>query len=324
MSSIKSSITRREFIKVAGGMAALGLTGFPMISRGAKAQVVVVGGGYGGAIAAKYLRLADPDIDVVLIEKDAKFISCPLSNEVLGGERVLASLTFTYDGLASHGVKIVNADVTEIDTEKHKVRTKDGQSFDYARLILSPGIAFKFGAIEGYDQAAAEIMPHAWKAGPQTLLLRQQIEAMPDGGKVIIVAPPNPFRCPPGPYERAAQIAHYLKSHNKSKCKIIILDAKDAFSKQGLFQAGWEQHYPGMITWVSGSTWRNRSSNWTPSISGRAMSRIATSKCFCSALRSASTGDAACSMSCPRRRNRRAITPRRSSSSSTAKMLKRS
>jgi sulfide dehydrogenase [flavocytochrome c] flavoprotein subunit len=253
MSSIKSSITRRQFIKVAGGMAALGLAGFPMISRGAKAQVVVVGGGYGGAIAAKYLRLADPDIDVVLIEKDAKFISCPLSNEVLGGERDLASLTFTYEGLASHGVKIVNAEVTEIDTEKHKVRTKDGQSLDYARLILSPGIAFKFGAIEGYDQAAAEIMPHAWKAGPQTLLLRQQIEAMPDGGKVIIVAPPNPFRCPPGPYERAAQIAHYLKSHNKPKCKIIILDAKDAFSKRGLFQAGWEQHYPGMITWVSGS-----------------------------------------------------------------------
>jgi sulfide dehydrogenase [flavocytochrome c] flavoprotein chain len=248
-----SQITRRDFVKMLGGVAVAGLAGFPMISRGAKGQVVVVGGGYGGAIAAKYLRMADPEIDVVLIEKDEKYISCPLSNEVLSGERTLESLSFGFAGLASHGVKVVHAQVTEIDPEARKVRTQDGQTFDYQRLILSPGIAFKWGAIQGYDEAASELMPHAWKAGPQTLLLRKQIEAMPDGGKVIIVAPANPFRCPPGPYERAAQIAYYLKQH-KPKSKVLILDAKDAFSKQALFQQGWEQHYPGMITWVSGAS----------------------------------------------------------------------
>lgn len=244
------AITRRDFIKVIGGATALGLTGLPLISRaGEKAKVVVIGGGYAGATAAKYLRMANADIEVTLIEKGATYVSCPLSNEVLAGDRKIESLTFDYKALSEkHGVKVVNAEVTEIDPEKKMVKTASGEH-PYDKLIVAPGVEFKWGAIEGYDEAASEIMPHAWKAGPQTLLLRKQIEGMKDGENVIIVAPANPFRCPPGPYERAAQIAHYLKA-NKPKSKVIILDAKDAFSKQPLFQAGWERFYPGMIEWI--------------------------------------------------------------------------
>lgn len=243
------AITRRDFIKVIGGSAALSLAGLPLIGRTAgKAKVIVIGGGYAGATAAKYLRMANADIEVTLIEKGKTYVSCPLSNEVLAGERQIESLTFDYKALSGkHGVNVVNAEVTDIDTEKKLVKTASGEH-PYDKLVVAPGVEFKWGAIEGYDEAAAEIMPHAWKAGPQTTLLRKQIESMKDGENVIIVAPPNPFRCPPGPYERAAQIAHYLKA-NKPKSKVIILDAKDAFSKQPLFQAGWEKFYPGMIEW---------------------------------------------------------------------------
>jgi sulfide dehydrogenase [flavocytochrome c] flavoprotein subunit len=248
-------ITRRNFIKTAAGLAAVGTfgAGFPSIGRSAaKGRVVIVGAGYGGAIAARYLRMEDPSLDVVLVEQDPKYISCPLSNEVLSGERTMESLTFGFHGLASHGVKVVHDKVTEIDPKARKVRTHGGKTLPYDRLVLSPGVAFKWGTIEGYDQAASQIMPHAWEAGPQTLLLRKQIEAMKDGGTAIIVAPPNPYRCPPGPYERACQMAYYFK-HHKPKSKVLILDAKDAFAKQPLFQQGWEQEYPGMISWVSGA-----------------------------------------------------------------------
>ena len=245
-----STIKRRDFIKILGGTAALGVVGFPSISRaGGKAKVVVIGGGYGGAIAAKYARLYDSGIDVTLIEQDKKFISCPLSNEVLSGERTIGSVTFTLNGLAGRGVKVVQDTATDIDADKRKVKTAGGKTFDYDMLVVSPGVGFKWDAIEGYDEAATQYMPHAWKAGAQTILLRKQLEAMKDGGKVYIVAPPNPFRCPPGPYERAAQIAHFLK-HHKPKSTVTILDWKDAFSKQALFKQGWEMHYPGMIAWV--------------------------------------------------------------------------
>lgn len=249
-----SNITRRNFIKVISSATAVGLTGFPMISLGkSSGRVVIVGGGYGGATAAKYLRLADPSIQVTLIEKNPQYMSCPMSNEVLSGERKMDSLKVSYNTLsARYGIDVVAADVTEIDPVKKNVRTANRQDFQYDRLIVSPGIDFRWGAIEGYDQDATEVMPHAWKAGPQTVLLQQQLMAMKDGGVVIIVAPPNPYRCPPGPYERASQIAYYLKQY-KPKSKILILDQKDKFSKQGLFQQGWAQHYPGMITWVSGS-----------------------------------------------------------------------
>ena len=171
----------------------------------------------------------------------------------MSGERTIGSVTFTLNGLAGRGVKVVQDTATDIDADKKKVKTAGGKTFDYDMLVVSPGVGFKWGAIEGYDEAATQYMPHAWKAGAQTLLLRKQLEAMKDGGKVYIVAPPNPFRCPPGPYERAAQIAHFLQ-HHKPKSTVTILDWKDAFSKQGLFKQGWEMHYPGMISWVGAAS----------------------------------------------------------------------
>jgi sulfide dehydrogenase [flavocytochrome c] flavoprotein subunit len=243
-------IDRRAFIKLVGTTAALGVAGFPFIARGgAKTKVVVVGGGYGGTIAAKYIRLYDPGIEVTLINRDKQYISCPLSNEALSGERSVESLTFRYDGLAGHGVKVVHDEVSDIDAAKKQVKTAGGKTFDYDMAVVSPGVGFKWGAIEGYDEAASQHMPHAWFAGEQTVALRKQLEAMSDGGKVFIIAPPNPFKCPPGPYERAAQIAHYLK-HHKPKSTVTILDWKDNFSKKALFEQGWEMHYPGMIRWV--------------------------------------------------------------------------
>ncbi len=255
-----SKMTRRNFIKGAGGIAFLSACGFPLYASAAdtetttaaaKARVVVIGGGYGGTIAAKYIRMADPSIEVTLIEKHEEFISCPLSNEVLSGERDLKSLTFNYKGLEGHGVKVVIAEVTAIDPVKKSV-TAGGQEIAYDKLVVSPGVDFKWEAIEGYSAELAESkITHAWKAGPQTTLLRKQVEGMKDGGTVIITAPPDPFRCPPGPYERAAQIASYLKEH-KPKSKVIILDDKAGFSKQGLFTQGWQMHYGDMIEWVSG------------------------------------------------------------------------
>ena len=248
-----SQFSRREFIKAVGGLTALGLAGFPLMGSGAsKGRVIVIGAGYGGSIAARYLRMMDPSIEVTLIEREPKYVSCPLSNEVLSGERSVDSLTFGYDKLGAHGVKVVVDEVNEIDAAKKAVKTKGGTTYQYDRLIVSPGVDFKWGAIEGYDEAASQLMPHAWKAGPQTILLRKQLEAMDDGGLVVISAPPNPYRCPPGPYERAAQIAYFLKEH-KPRSKVMILDNKDAFAKQALFQQGWEKEYPGMISWVSGA-----------------------------------------------------------------------
>ena len=244
--------TRRRLLQGLGAGAALGAVGLPRFAFAkTKARVVVIGGGYGGATTAKYLRLLDPNIHVTLIEKKAAYVSCPMSNEFLGGERDLASITFDYRGLAGHGVDVVQALVTDIDAAKKTV-TAEGRSYAYDKLVMSPGIDFRWDALEGYDATVAATIPHAWQAGPQTVTLRKQLEAMPDGGVVYIAPPSNPFRCPPGPYERASQIAHYLK-HHKPKSKIIILDAKDKFSKQGLFTAGWKENYGDMIEWVPGS-----------------------------------------------------------------------
>ena len=243
-------ITRRSFLKVAGGTAAIGAIGVPHIALGASKKVVVVGGGVGGATVAKYLRRTDASIEVTLIEPNKHYYTCFMSNEVLGGERTMDSIKFDYSGLAKHGVKVVHDTVTGIDAAARKVTTAGGQSFSYDRCVVAPGIDFKWDAIGGYDEKAAEIMPHAWKAGPQTTILQKQLQDMKDGGTVIIAPPPAPFRCPPGPYERAAQIAHYLKKH-KPKSKVLILDSSDKFAKQGLFMAGWKKHYGDMIEWVS-------------------------------------------------------------------------
>jgi sulfide dehydrogenase [flavocytochrome c] flavoprotein subunit len=216
--------------------------------------VVVVGGGFGGATCAKYLKRADRNIQVTLVEPSTKFITCPFSNYVIAGTQTIESITHTYGALRTkHGINVVHDTVTAIDPAGKKVTLKSGKTLPYDRLVVSPGIDFKWNAIKGYSEAASSVMPHAWKAGPQTLLLRKQLVAMKDGGVFVIVAPPNPFRCPPGPYERASMIAHYLKQH-KPKSKIIILDPKDAFSKQGLFMDGWKKLYGDMIEWVPGKS----------------------------------------------------------------------
>ena len=250
-----SQVTRRNFIKLSTSVAVASMAGFPLLSFGANKQVVVIGGGAGGATAAKYLRMLDASIDVTLIEQNEFYYTCFMSNEVVGGERTLDSIKFNYKGLEKRGIKVVKAKVTGIDADKKVVTVDGGQTFGYDRLIVSPGVEMKWGAIAGYDEAASEIMPHAWKAGPQTTLLRKQLEAMKDGGTVIVTAPAEPFRCPPGPYERASLIASYLKEH-KPKSKVIILDAKDKFSKQDLFMQAWKQLY-GYGTDKSLIEWRS-------------------------------------------------------------------
>jgi NADPH-dependent 2,4-dienoyl-CoA reductase/sulfur reductase-like enzyme len=211
---------------------------------------VVVGGGFGGATCAKYVRRADSTIEVTLVEPRRQFITCPFSNAVIVGLRDMASVTFGYDVLRQrYGVRVVHASVTAIDPTARRVRLDDGGELGYDRLVLSPGIELRWGEIEGYDAAASEVFPHAWEAGAQTLLLGRQLEAMPDGGLVVIAAPAEPYRCPPGPYERASLIAHYLKTH-KPRSKLLILDAKNAFSKQELFRSAWERLYPGLIEWI--------------------------------------------------------------------------
>ncbi|MCB1734654.1 MAG: FCSD flavin-binding domain-containing protein [Gammaproteobacteria bacterium] len=242
------AFNRREFVKLTGATAGLATLGLPLVSRAkGSVSIVVIGGGYGGATAAKYCRAYMPDAKVTLIEKNKYYYSCPFSNEVLGGESKIEDVRFGYDGIASHGIDVVIDEVTGVDPAAKSVATKGGKNVSYDYLVVSPGVSFK-NNIEGYDEAAMEKMPHAWKAGPQTTLLRKQLEEMEDGGVVMLVAPPNPFRCPPGPYERASQIAHYLK-HHKPKSKLIIMDSKDKFSKQGLFMEGWKANYDGIIEW---------------------------------------------------------------------------
>lgn len=247
--------SRRQFLKFAGGAgAALAFAGYGRASRAAKgAHVIVIGGGFGGATCAKYLRAIDPAIEVTLIEPATQYITCPFSNLVLGGLRTMNSITQRYDALRDrHGVHVVHQHVHAIDPGTKKATLDNGKQLKYDRLVVSPGISLKWDAIRGYNEAAAQVMPHAWAAGAQTLLLKKKLQAMAPNGTVVIAAPANPFRCPPGPYERASLIAHYLKQH-KPRAKILILDAKDKFSKQPLFQAAWERLYPGMIEWVGAS-----------------------------------------------------------------------
>ncbi|MDX2507079.1 MAG: NAD(P)/FAD-dependent oxidoreductase [Gammaproteobacteria bacterium] len=255
-----SGISRRNFIQLTGGAAAVSTMGFSNILLAGKSagNVVIVGGGVGGATAAHYIKRADPAVNVTIVEPNKDYYTCFFSNEVISGERSLDSIKFGYKNLESMGVKIVQDYASNIDAGKKHVVTKSSGNIPYDRCIVSPGVDFKWDTLEGYDaEVAATKIPHAWKAGPQTALMRKQLESMKDGGTVIIAAPPNPFRCPPGPYERACQVAYYLKNH-KPKSKILILDAKDKFSKQGLFTQGWEKHYGygtdnSLIEWVKGA-----------------------------------------------------------------------
>lgn len=248
-------MNRRDFVKGTGSIAVAGAIGLPSIALGEGRKVVVVGGGTGGATAAKYVKLADPSIEVTVIEPNQEYYTCYLSNEVLSGERTLDDLKQGYDGLRGHGVKVVHEAATGIDADQKLVKT-GGSEYPFDRCIVSPGVAMLYDKIEGYSEEAAQKLPHAWKAGEQTTILRRQLEAMEDGGVVLIVAPPNPYRCPPGPYERASQIAMYLKE-KKPKSKVLILDSKQAFSKQGLFTQGWERLYGfgtenSLIEWQPG------------------------------------------------------------------------
>ena len=242
----RSAPSRRNVI---GGLASAGAAAW--LARPALAQaaprVVVIGGGFGGASCARELRRAG--LAVTLVEASPTFTACPLSNAVIAGLRDPKAQEFGYDALRKEGLAVVHQDATAVDPQGRRVTLGDGATLDYDRLVLAPGIDLSFDALPGYTESAVEAMPHAWKAGAQTALLRRQLDAMPDGGTVVISAPANPFRCPPGPYERASLIAHYLKTR-KPRSKLILLDAKDMFSKQRLFQAAWSELYPGLIEWV--------------------------------------------------------------------------
>jgi sulfide dehydrogenase [flavocytochrome c] flavoprotein subunit len=241
--------SRRELLKLAGGAAVAGLFTRRAGARARDGRVVVVGAGFGGATCARYLRRLAPELDVTLVERGERFVTCPFSNTVIAGLQDLGSVTHGFEGLRRRGVTVIEGEAVAVDPEGGTIRLAGGGSLPFDRLVLSPGIDLKWHAIEGYDEAAAARMPHAWKAGAQTALLRRQLEAMKDGGLVVIAVPASPFRCPPGPYERASLIADYLH-REKPRSKVLILDANDGFSKQGLFREGWERLYPGLIEWV--------------------------------------------------------------------------
>ncbi len=241
--------TRRQFLKLGAAATASVLGPRRARAQASGPRVVVVGGGFAGASCARALRQADPKIAVTLVEPNATFTACPFSNSVIVGMRELSAQQFTYERVAADGITIARTTATAIDAPAKSVTLADGAKLTYDRLVLAPGIDIRWGALPGYDEAASAQMPHAWRAGDQTLLLRRQLETMDDGGLVVIAAPANPFRCPPGPYERASLIAHFLKT-KKPKSKLLVLDAKDAFSKQRLFQAAWAELYPGLLEWV--------------------------------------------------------------------------
>jgi NADPH-dependent 2,4-dienoyl-CoA reductase/sulfur reductase-like enzyme len=247
---MSQALTRRTLLKTAAIGAAAAT-----FSRRTAAQtppkVVVIGGGFGGATCARELKRKG--LAVTLVETSPVYTACPFSNAVLAGLRPIEAQQFKLEAVGKSGIDIVRQRATRVDPQARRVVLEDSSALDYDRLVLSPGVDIRLDALPGYDEAAAATMPHAWKAGGQTLLLRRQLEAMDDGGTFVMAAPANPFRCPPGPYERISLIAHYLKTH-KPRSKLLILDAKDSFSKQRLFQAAWQDLYPNMIEWVSLST----------------------------------------------------------------------
>ncbi len=248
-----TQLTRRSFGALIGaGAATLATPG--LLRANASGRLVIIGGGFGGATAARFARIAYPDVDVTMIEPWPTFITCPYGNLILGGKRTLPQITHSYDGLRARGVNVVQDRAADIDPEARTVALESGSSLSYDKLIVSPGIALQWDAIEGYDAAAAEIFPHAWMGGDgsQITRLREQLEALPEGGVVGLAIPPNPFRCPPGPYERISMIAHHLSQTNPT-AKILAFDAKEGFSKQGLFQDTWAELYGDMIEWIPGN-----------------------------------------------------------------------
>ena len=243
------TISRREFMKwTSAGAGLAAVAGCATAGSGGAGRVVVVGGGYGGATAAKFVKLWGANIDVTLVEPNQHFISCPISNLVLGGNAQMSDITFSYDGLRNRGIRVVRDSAVAIDAEKRVVRLAGGDSLPYDRVIVSPGIEFMVEQIPALKNADAQNrIPHAWKAGTQTVTLRKQLESMRDGGVYVLQIPMAPYRCPPGPYERVCQVADYFRKA-KPKSKIIVLDSNpDITSKKGLFLAAWNGLYKGMI-----------------------------------------------------------------------------
>lgn len=222
-------------------------------ASGNQARVVVIGGGFGGASTAKYLKRFDSNIAVTLVEPKETYMTCPGSNWYLAGLTDAETITHDYKTLANkHGINVIHDMVTSMDATAKTVTLASGSVLGYDRLVVSPGIDFRYEAIEGYSADVIDQIPHAYQAGPQTELLYKQIREMKQGGTFVLAAPPNPFRCPPGPYERVSMVAAYFKKHNPT-AKIIVLDAKSKFSKQGLFMEGWRDVYGDMVFWVSGA-----------------------------------------------------------------------
>ncbi|MFN6953271.1 MAG: FCSD flavin-binding domain-containing protein [Acetobacteraceae bacterium] len=246
------TISRRALL-AAAPLAAAGLA-TPRLARAQNAgRVVIIGGGFGGASAARFARDRFPTLDVTLIEQNRSFTTCPYGNLVLAGRRTIESITFGYERLAARGVRVVHQRAAAIDPQAKRVRLADGADVPYDRLVVSPGIDLRWGAIERYDEAASARMPHGWAPYYQPItVLERQLREMRQGGTFVMAIPDNPFRCPPGPYERISMVAEYFKRHNP-RAKIIALDAKNGFSKQPLFQEAWEELYPGMIEWRGAS-----------------------------------------------------------------------
>jgi sulfide dehydrogenase [flavocytochrome c] flavoprotein chain len=244
-----TELTRRHFATLAGASLAMPLFAPYALGQG-KPRLVVIGGGPGGGTVANYVaKESKGAIDVTLIEPQKNFTTCFFSNLYVGGFRDFKSITHNYDKVKKNGVKIVPQMASAIDRDKKQVVLQNGQRVPYDRLVVAPGIDIKYDSVPGYSEAAAQIMPHAWKPGTQTRLLVAKLNALKDGDTIVMIAPPNPYRCPPGPYERVSMFAHVLKKKGYKKSKIIVLDPKPNFSKQALFMEGWEKHYPGMIEW---------------------------------------------------------------------------
>jgi sulfide dehydrogenase [flavocytochrome c] flavoprotein subunit len=243
---------RRTFLQLSAGTAGAGILdrvhATPSLIR-IKAKVVIVGGGFAGATCALSLRRLNAAIEVTLVDPEARYVTCPMSNSVLVGLRELKSITVTRHGLERAGVRYVRGRVASIDAERRRVRLDGGAVLAFDRLVMAPGIRLLWGKPQGYDEAAAQVMPHAWQAGTQTAILAAQLRALRDGGVVAISVPAGPMRCPPGPFERASLIADYLKQ-NKPRSKVLIFDSNNHFPRQAAFTDAWQSLYPGMIEWI--------------------------------------------------------------------------
>jgi sulfide dehydrogenase [flavocytochrome c] flavoprotein chain len=241
---------RRQFLQSAAAAAAAGVFARPALAQGIEPLIVVGGGGFGGASCARELKRLDPRLQITLLEPNTVYTAMPMSNAVIAGLRDLKQQQFGYESLRRVGITVVQAAVTDVDAHTKTVTLSSGAKLSYERLVVSPGIDFRWSAIQGYDEEASKIIAHAWKDAGQVVLLRRQLDAMQDGGTVVMSVPVTPARCPPAPYERASLIAHYLKS-KKPRSKVIVLDAKESFTMQKLFQNAWDALYPGLIEWVS-------------------------------------------------------------------------